>query len=253
MKGDTHTYSWENGIPPEAEQGKRGAVFLPANANIELVNTKSVHKPFVVVPPESKPLWDIYNGELRRDVSMFPWWNHWPTAQKPTDGRYAMDSDQASHSSLSHVTWDAYSETESSRTKLMLNGLTNKETEKLVPLAKSWVTPAVLNIIGSDEYKNFGYDKTERAYHISFSSDGAPKSLDLVLEGTMDSPVINPCFVIKNWGTTNANLIIDNKNIERGRGFRYGFIDSPGGTDIVVWIEKESVKPVNISIRPSDK
>lgn len=97
LKGETYTYSWKNGIPIEAD--KRGNVNLPANVSIQLVNTKSEYKPFLVVSPEANPLWDIYHGELRPQISMFPWWNHWPTAQKPSDGRYAMDSGQASHSS----------------------------------------------------------------------------------------------------------------------------------------------------------
>jgi len=110
LKGDTYTYSWEKGIPPEAD--KRGYVNLPSDATIQLVNTKSVYKPFVIVDPQTKPLWDIYRGELRRELSIFPWWNHWPTSQNPSDGRYAMDSDQASHSSLSHITFDAYKKPE---------------------------------------------------------------------------------------------------------------------------------------------
>lgn len=253
LKGETYSYSWEKGIPPEADKERRGVVSLPFGANIQMVNTKSELKPFVIVSPESKPIWDIYNGELRRDVSMFPWWNHWPTAQKPTDGRYAMDSDQASHSSLSHVTWDAYSQTESSKTKLMLNGLSNKKPEQLVPLAKSWLSPAELKIDGSSGYKNLGFDQTERAYKISSSSRDSHDVLKLVLEATSESPVINPCLVITNWGTENADLSIENKPIERGNGFRYGFRNTPEGTDLVIWIEKESVTPVNITLRPSDK
>jgi Skp family chaperone for outer membrane proteins len=116
MAGQTHTYSWRHGAP-----GKDGLATEPKGANIHWVNTKSKYKPLVIVSPDSDPVFDIYAGELRREVSMFPWWNHWPTAQKPCDGRYAWDSDLASHSSLSHCNWKAYSQTEDSMTKIMLN------------------------------------------------------------------------------------------------------------------------------------
>jgi hypothetical protein len=139
MAGQTHTYSWRHGAP-----GKDGLAREPKGANIHLVNTKSKYRPLMIVSPDSDPVFDIYSGELRRDVSMFPWWNHWPTAQKPSDGRYAMDSDLASHSSLSHCNWKPHSQTENSMTKIMLNGLTVKAAAELVPLAKSWAKPAQL-------------------------------------------------------------------------------------------------------------
>jgi hypothetical protein len=35
-------------------------------------------------------------AEVRRDVSIYPWWNHWPTAFEPSNGRYALAADRAS-------------------------------------------------------------------------------------------------------------------------------------------------------------
>jgi len=121
---------------------------LPKNASIHWVNTKSQYKPFVIVRPQDNPVWDIYAGEPRRDVSMFPWWNHWPTAQKPSDGRYAVDSDLASHSFLSHCRWGPCAQTEDSMTKIMLDGLTDKSAAELVPMAKSWSTPLLSSVTG---------------------------------------------------------------------------------------------------------
>ena len=251
MKGETYTYTWENGIPPEVD--KDGFVFLPADANIHLVNTKSELKSFVIIAPEAKPEWDIYKGEIRRDVSMFPWWNHWPTAQKPSDGRYAMDSDLASHSSLSHAHWGAYKQTENSMTKLMLNGLTDKTADKLVPLAKSWSYPAKLKISGSANYINEEYDPAERAYHLTCTAKILTEKLNIELNANTDSPVLNPCFVIKNWGTQEVSLEMDKVKIERGKAFRYGFRNSMEGTDLIVWIKKESIVPINICLIPASE
>ena len=252
MKGQTHTYSWEHGVPPEADE--EGVVKLPKNANIHWVNTKSEYKPFVAVSPDSEPVWDIYAHELRRDVSMFPWWNHWPTAQKPSDGRYAWDSDLASHSSLSHCNWKAYSQTEESMTKIMLNGLTPKSAAQLVPLAKSWSKPPELKLkkglFGSD-FESEGYDPTQRAYQIVCKKRGKPSALEFELAASKDSPVVNPAFVIKGWGKEGAMLTLRGKTTKAGKGFRIGHRHTVDGSDLIVWVKTESTKPVKIKLTPA--
>jgi hypothetical protein len=252
MKGQTHTYSWEHGVPPEADE--EGVVELPENANIHWVNTKSEYKPFVAVSPDSEPVWDIYAHELRREVSMFPWWNHWPTAQKPSDGRYAWDSDLASHSSLSHCNWKPYSQTEESMTKIMLNGLTAKRAARLVPLAKSWSRPPELKVkkglFGSD-FESEGYDPTERAYQIVCKKRGKPSALELELGGSKKSPVVNPAFVIKGWGDKGAILTLKDRTKKAGKSFRVGHRHTVEGSDLIVWIKTESTKPVDIKLTPA--
>lgn len=251
MKGETHTYSWEHGVPPEAD--KDGVVKLPKNANIHWVNTKSEYKPFVAVSPDSEPVWDIYAHELRRDISMFPWWNHWPTTQKPSDGRYAWDSDLASHSSLSHCHWKAYSQTEDSMTKIMLNGFTIKSAAKLAPLAKSWSRPAELKLkkgLFGTGFVSKGYDPTERAYHLVCKKSGKPSRLNFELAASKDSPVVNPVFVVKNWGEKGAALKINGKKIKQGKNFRVGHRHTVEGSDLIVWIKTESTKPVDIKLTP---
>jgi len=249
MAGETHTYSWRHGAP-----GKDGLATEPKGANIHWVNTKSKYKPLVIVSPDSDPVFDIYAGELRRDVSMFPWWNHWPTAQKPSDGRYAMDSDLASCSSLSHCNWKPYSQTENSMTKIMLNGLTAKSAAGLVPLAKSWSRPAELilkkSLFGTG-FISEGYDPTERAYQLACKRRGKPSTLEFELASGKDSPAVNPAFVVKNWGTKGVTLKINGKRIQRSKNFRFGHRNAIEGSELVVWIKIESTKPMNITLTPS--
>jgi hypothetical protein len=249
MDGETHTYSWRHGAP-----GKDGLATEPKGANIHWVNTKSQYKPLVIVSPDSDPFFDIYAGELRRDVSMFPWWNHWPTAQKPSDGRYAMDSDLASHSSLSHCNWKPYSQTENSMTKIMLNGLTDKSAAALVPLAKSWSKPAKLilkkSLLGT-AFVSEGYDPTERAYQLACKQRGKPSTLEFELACGKDSPAVNPAFVVKNWGTKDVTLKINGKRIQRGRNFRFGHQNSIEGSDLIVWSKIESIEPLKITLKPA--
>jgi hypothetical protein len=48
--------------------------------NILQVNLKSKYSPYVVVDPRHVAI-DCYAGEIIRERSMFPWWNHWPVSQ----------------------------------------------------------------------------------------------------------------------------------------------------------------------------
>ncbi len=247
--GDTHTFSWEHGIPAEADSV--GFVHVPREAIIHLVNTKSTWKPFVIVSPESNPTWDIYSHELRRDVSIFPWWNHWPTAMNPSDGRNALDSDRASHSSLSHCFWNAWKETDNSVTKLMLNGLTPLSARDLVPLAKSWSYPPGLTLVINDVFENMGYDPSERAFQIALTDTLPGSGLEFMLNGDQESPVINPCIVIHNWGDIIPEISVDGEKDRTGKTARYGFKNSARGVDLIVWLRKEAETEVQIRIEPA--
>lgn len=244
MKGETHTYDWGKGLPKEKD--KYGYVQLPEKANIHLINTKSQLKPFVAISPKANAIFNVYNGELRSDVSMYPWWNHWPAAQKPSDGRYAMTDDNASHSSLTNINWDAYELTEDTHTKIMLHGVTNKKAEDLRNLTNSWASPAKLNLGTNPAFSGGEYDPTERAYQIRANSQ--VKSLNFSLEANVNSPIENASFVVRNWGNREVSLKMDGINIVHGKAFRYGFKDTEVGTDLVIYLEKKSTQPVKISI-----
>jgi hypothetical protein len=149
MKGEEHIYSWAQDTSAAVENvtyvinKKESWLTELADANIQLVNTRSSLKPFTIINPNDEPRWDFYNDLSRQAISIFPWWNHWPTAFHPSDGRYAMDSDRASHSSLTHAReWKPYKKTEYSETRLMMVGLTRENASGLAGLAKSWSDPA---------------------------------------------------------------------------------------------------------------
>ncbi len=237
-KGEFHTYSWEKETPPHFPT-------YPKNPNIQLVNMKSRYKPFSILRPQDNPSIDVYSGEIRREVSVFPWWNHWPVAQKPTDGRYAMFADRPSHSSLSHWFWDAYSESDRSMTKLMLTGMTDKKAEELLPLARSWYHPPEIKV---SQNLQAVYDQTQRAYVITLQN--SVKNIECEIEANEQSPVVNPAFMFIDWGKKSVKLELNGKEMTRGKAFRLGHIVKLEGTDLIVWIEFESTKPVQIKIVP---
>jgi len=243
MKGQVHTYSWEHETPPFLPKD-------PPNANIQIVNTRSTYRPFSIIRPQDNPQIDIYAGEQRRDVCVFPWWNHWPVAPRPTDGRYAMYDDRASHASLSHWNWGAYETTDNSMTKIMLNGLTNKSIEELVPLTKSWANPAKLSV-KQGRFESSGYDPTDMAYHLRCIESGEPSVLKCLIAASEDSPIVNIAMVIKNWGEDEVEISLDDKELEPDDDYRVGYVDTLEGTNLIVWIRAQSTESVNVALVPA--
>ena len=93
LKGETHVYSWAADTPDFTNNMR------PDSPLIQVVNLKSKHKPFEIFEPGARMR--VFRHEQRKDVSAFPWWNHWPEAQVPSDGRYTIAPDRPSHFSLS--------------------------------------------------------------------------------------------------------------------------------------------------------
>jgi hypothetical protein len=246
MKGETVTYSWRIRPPmtfarPDGPEGVTG----PPDANIQLVNLKSTWKPFQIVSPVNVK-WNIYNNE--KTYFTFECWNHWPVSQIPSSGRPCVAADRASSTSLSHIYWNVYEKSEGSMSKLLLDGLTTKGAKELVPLAASWLSPAEMKVTG-EGFRSEGYDPAQRAFVLTRESSAAKSAtVDLTLQASEGSPVVNPAVVIKNWGDGDARVTLDGKPAVAGKDVRLGHISKLEGTDLVVWIETQSTKPVNVRV-----
>jgi hypothetical protein len=237
LRGKAHTFSWRDGAPDTD-----GA---PPDSNVQIINTKSRFKPFIALLSESEPHFDIYDDELRRDVSMFPWWNHWPTAFDPCDGRYAMDADRASHSSLTHCYWEAHEETANSLTKIMLNGVSDKSPQEIVQIAKSWDAPPDISI-KSEGFSEGRYDPAQRAYIARRTGADVDTELSLQLAANDESPVANLAIVIENWNAKDAAVSVNGKPAK----FRTGLRTTLNGSDLILWIEHEATQPASIVVTP---
>jgi hypothetical protein len=151
--------------------------------NIQVVNLKSDWKPFQIVPPNHSSIVP-YTGE--KTFAMFEWWNHWPVTQVASSGISAYAPDRASHSSLSHLLWDASAQTPDSITKIMLAGMTTKSATELLPLAKSWLSPPQLTVNGAG-FSSEGYDPSQRAFQFTRTSMGSA-TVQIHLQASADSP-----------------------------------------------------------------
>jgi hypothetical protein len=237
MDGQTHTYSWAAGAPEEYDK--------PGKANIQLTNLKAENKPFIIFEPG--PEISAFGGG--DEHSTFPWWNHWPASKIPSDGREATGPDRPSHSSLSNYEPKAVPGEGDSFIAVSLYGMTDKGIESLIPLARSWNHPARLNLMAAG-FESEGFNKYERAYVLSRKASGSLSTLKFELAATEKSPVVNPVFIIKNWGHAPAQLKINEKPVKRGKDLRLGHRRTLETTDLIVWIKKISTQPIMISLSP---
>jgi hypothetical protein len=241
LRGETRTYSWAEGAP--------GAFDEPEDANIQLTHLKSRYKPFIVFEP--RPRIKPFRSAIRPEVSHFPWWNHWPVAQLPNDGRRAMGPGRPGHSSLSQSIEDSeviHRREDGAFTAVTLVGLTPQPIRELVTLARSWLSPPPLTL-GRPGYTSEGYDREERAYVVRRDA-GPPVPLEMTIGASPASPLVHLAFVVRGWGEAGARLEMDGVKVPPGEGFRTGRRHTLESTDLIVWIDKTSTSPVQIRLVP---
>jgi len=171
-----------------------------------------------------------------------------------SNGRYALAPDRVSSSAITSpelpMKYDAEKGVLSGG---FIMGLTdNKATRRLVPVAKSWLTPAELRLTVQG-YDFTGYDRYQRAYVLNCRDKGSPSKLEFELAASEESPVVNLALVIENWGRAPASLKIDGRKIKRGRDFRFGYRETLAGSDLIVWINAKGTKKLKVTISPVEK
>jgi hypothetical protein len=222
LKGEKHTLDWTDGVPENKLK----------DASVSIVNFKSDYKIAVIYPDGTEiGTW----GELERatDKTHFAGpWNHWPVSQMPNDGRYALRSDRVTHSALGG------GEPES----MAIYGFTNKDILTLIPLAKFWNYPPALEIQSGAEYASF--DKSQKAY-IMEATEG---DISLVINASKETPVHNPCLVIKNWGKNSFDITMNGNKLTAGKELKFGYVPVEGGYNLVIWMDVKSSALFEISI-----
>jgi len=165
-------------------------------------------------------------------------WNHWPVGLNPSDGRYAVAHDRITHAAIGGARGVG---------PFIMYGFTDKPATSLIPLAKSWNRPPKLKDLNGCE--NSGYVQTERAYQLIAKKS----SLSFVIDGSEETPIHNPCFVIQKWTDSNkSRLEADGKELVPGTSFRQGIIrDTDGTKTLVIWLQLQSTSPVRFRVKTS--
>jgi hypothetical protein len=242
-RGESVEISWAKATPPHEPP-------QPARSGIQRINTQSRFRPFAIARSQDDPSFDVYSGEIRRDVSIFPWWNHWPASFEPSNGRYALAADRASHTSLTHLRWNALSQTSDTMTKVHLEGMTDGTVADLARLARSWESPARAAIEGPG-YRADGYSLVERAWLIDRETTGERLPLALRLLASESSPVENIALIVRDWGEGSAVLTLAGKAVPQGPAFRLGHRRRVDGTDLIVFIQSQSSAAVQLRLDPA--
>jgi hypothetical protein len=248
MAGESHTYSWARHAPERID--------APAMANIEIINVRAKAKPFLVVPDEpfeihgerhAGPVFRPMNVEIDRTRSIFPWWNHWPVAQIPSDGRWATHPDRVGHSSLTTgLEWKDWDHTADSRTRVMLHGLTELPPGKLANVARSWLRAPGIEVVGA-EATSRGYDEAERAYVLEATGSGGMKTIRLRISADENRPLYHPAFIVRSWAADSVRVAVDGKDWSAELA-RVGVRRTLEGDDLIVWLDLESVRPMEITL-----
>ena len=242
MKGESKTYSWADQPPRRFSE--------PSDINIQIVNLKSRYRPFIIFEPG--PAIRPFRGAVHKEYSHFPWWNHWPVAQLPNDGRVAIAPDRPSHSSLSQSIQDSsviHKTGDRTYAVVTLVGMSDQPAASLAALARSWNTPPKLTVT-SKFFSESGYDKNERAFVLKSDTAGKPGVLNFTLEASEASPLVNPALVIRDWGDQEVELQINGQAVPRGKDFRWGYRDTLAGRDLILWFKVESTKPIELLLTP---
>ena len=258
LKGETQTYTWKDG-PPEWR-------IQPKDSCIQRTNLKAKHKPFSIVPPENTMVafFSYRVGDSYFVNCVGPANPHTVERLKPLK---AYNFDKPTHTCLGWFIkaekhpaigeprppgatngWQPYEETEQSKTKLLLNGLTEKSTSELAVVGRAWLQAPKLEPLGKN-FTSEGYDQCQLAYVLTNSKKAKNPVMKFAISANEDSPVVDHlAFVVKNWGESNAKLKINGKQFEQGKNFRLGHRIGMKGTDLIVWVKTQSTLPIKMEL-----
>lgn len=235
--GESRSFDWQPNFPDDV--GRH-----PQKPTIQMVNFKAKHRPYMLKLPGALVSAFPPSGHIDRN---FPYWNHWPVSQLPNDGRQATRTDRPAHTSLSWFCDPPLKEEGILFTWTYMYGLTAGSAMDLVPLSKSWNSPAALKLNGA-AFENIGYDTCQRAYVLDATNSIDTQPLEASLAASESSPIVNPAFVIRGWGDSLPAIKLNGKAIPRDKNCRIGLNHELNGTDLVIWLKHESTEPIKISI-----
>jgi len=240
IKGETETLNYSTGVP--YGKGSKNV----EDRNLIYMNLNSEYKHFNIGEPGSYyvPYSQWESMRLAPGHTKFNAWNHYPFGLLPSDGTVATGIDRVSSSCIGTL-YGLHHKLDDGRTDMYnIYGITNLPATELKDLNRSWNFAAPLNNLSGAESK--GYEKGQRAYVLTKRSS----RISFKLEGSVKSPILNPCFVIKNWGSdARVKLKINNKRQTSGTDFKQGIIrDTDGTQTLVIWIGQKSKEKTSYSV-----
>ena len=116
------------------------------------------------------------------------------------------------------------------------------------PSYKGQILVLTYPIVGNYGVPN---EDTEHNLYRFFESDmPGNQELNFDLAASEQSPLINPAFIIKNWGLKDVELIVNGTKMQRGIDFRLARKSTLTGRDLVVWLKYQSTNLIHIALKP---
>ena len=170
-------------------------------------------------------------------------YNHFPVAQVRCDGRWIKMLDKPSHVSSSPISDPVLHENGNREFWNGLYGMNRMSMKELVNFGRSWAYPSEMSMSGSG-FASLGYDRSQRCYQVERREPGGGP-LEITLQGTKDSPIVNPAIRIKNWNVDSAKVLVNGK---LGDEVRLGFHHGIEGTDLVLFALINETAPLKLTI-----
>lgn len=202
---------------------------------IQQYNFKSQNKPYICFEPENE-MWVRWIGGG---------YNHFPVNQARSDGRWAKTTDRPTHFMSSPCSDPVIHEDGKRLYWIGLYGMNSMNLDELISFGRSWAFAPALSLSGRG-FVSTGYDITQRCYQLENQNTKATP-LELTLNGSKDSPVINPAIVVKNWNSDTAKILVNGKE---NKNIKVGINHQLDGDELVLYIPLKSEAPVKITVLP---
>jgi hypothetical protein len=234
--GETELWNYSTGIP------YRKGPAIEENRNLIYMNLKSEYRHFNIgeIGSYYVPYSQWESMRMAPGHSKYNAWNHYPFGLLPSDGTVATGIDRVSSSCIGTL-YGLHHKLDDGRVDMYnIYGITNLPATGLRDLNRSWNYAPELNDIRGAVSK--GYEKGQRAYVLTKNST----AISFKLEGSEKSPILNPCFVIKNWNSDSKAMIkINNKYPVANDKIKQGIIrDTDGSRTLIIWFEQKSYDTV---------
>jgi hypothetical protein len=162
-------------------------------------------------------------------------WNHWPMHFTPSDGRFAVANDRVTHFAI------GANDGATRAGSMVLYGFTRQPAKTLVPLARSWNQPPEITAISG--CKASAYRKETRDFPLVAEKE----SMSVKIAATEDSPLVNPCITVRNWGHQGTAKV--NIKGAKAKDVRQGVITDTDGTQtLVIWLDLTSASELSVNI-----
>ena len=207
---------------------------------IQQYNFKSEHKPFICFEPGNEMF--IRHNSLK-SYHKAGGCNHFPVGQARCDGRTTRMADRPSHCSGFPISDPVINEDGDRYYWCGLYGMNSMDIDQLIQLGRSWAYAPGLSDINS-KFVSHGFDRSRKCYQLQNRTEKS-NPIEFTLNGSKDSPVMNPAFYIKNWNAEGAKIFVNGNEFKK---CEVGVNQRLDGTDLAVfiWIENESRMSVTI-------